>query len=411
MVQFFIHPNQNSNVTVNQFKKTFLILIVMLAGLFSNAQENNNDSTDFLSKAYIGVNIGSINYSFTTTQMKPGYSVESILVPHVAVRLILFGYQFNKNLSAQISYMRPVDWVQYKSVNGDKTTHTVWMNIAGLTLKYQNKLANKVSVYTEGGLGIITRNGFVINRVPVVEDANYSTILTAAGIQYHLTNKWDLQAHTVWSPENKKSKQPATFFYSAGFNYRMSPSTRVKRADHSGKQYIFPKNMIQVGYTTNTLGYGVNKLASGMVIFWGGEVEIQKGLSVYYKRNVFHTRKSFSFDWGASTGIWKTRKNNETIFTLSLFPVFRVTAVHAKMLDLYFNYSVAGPTFISQSTIDGRETGRKFTFFDFMGIGAFLGKERKLNAEVDIMHFSNGNMYPVNAGLKIPLTFSLGYTL
>ena len=98
------------------------------------------------------------------------------------------------------------------------------------------------------------------------------------------------------------------------------------------------------------------------------------------------------------------------VFTLSLFPVFRFTAIHSKAMDTYFNYSLAGPAFISRSTIDGRETGRKFTFFDYMGIGAFFGKDRRLNTEIDIMHFSNDNIYPVNAGLKIPLTFSLGYT-
>jgi hypothetical protein len=393
-----------------QMKKAILTLLFLFCCLQFFAQEKNKHTTDFLSKAYIGVNIGQIYYPFTTAHMKQGYSVQSIRIPHTAVRLILFGYQFNKNLSGHISYMRPVDWVQYRNVNGSQLNHTVWMNVAGLTMKYQTKLANKFSFYTEGGLGIITRNGFVINQVPVVDDANYATILAGAGLQYHLTNKWDLQAHAVWSPENKKSNQPATFFYSAGFNYRMAPTIKVKKADLSGKKYFFPKNMIQVAYTSNGPGYGVNQLASDMVIFWGGEVEIKKGLSVYYKRNVFHTRKSFSFDWGASAGIWTTRKNNEQVFTLSLYPVFRITAIRTNPADIYFNYSVAGPTFISKPVLDGRVTGRKFTFFDFMGMGAYFGKERKLNTEINIMHYSNGNIYPVNAGLKIPLTFSLGYT-
>ena len=44
-----------------------------------------------------------------------------------------------------------------------------------------------------------------------------------------------------------------------------------------------------------------------------------------------------------------------------------------------------------------------------MGIGVFAGKNRHLNASVKINHYSNGNIFTQNAGVKIPLTFSLGY--
>ena len=60
--------------------------------------------------------------------------------------------------------------------------------------------------------------------------------------------------------------------------------------------------------------------------------------------------------------------------------------------------------------VDGENTGRHFTFQDFMGLGVFAGKDRKLNAEVNINHYSNGNIFPDNAGVKIPLTFMVGYT-
>ena len=54
-------------------------------------------------------------------------------------------------------------------------------------------------------------------------------------------------------------------------------------------------------------------------------------------------------------------------------------------------------------------TGRRFTFRDFMGMGSYIGKDRKINAEINIGHFSNGNIYPDNPGVKIPLTFNLGW--
>ncbi|MFT4756882.1 MAG: hypothetical protein ACI91R_001532 [Vicingaceae bacterium] len=39
-----------------------------------------------------------------------------------------------------------------------------------------------------------------------------------------------------------------------------------------------------------------------------------------------------------------------------------------------------------------------------------MGKERKLNTEVKIGHYSNGNLFTENDGVKIPLTVNLGYT-
>jgi len=46
-----------------------------------------------------------------------------------------------------------------------------------------------------------------------------------------------------------------------------------------------------------------------------------------------------------------------------------------------------------------------------MGIGMFTGKKKNLNAGLRIAHFSNGNIFSENNGVKVPLTFSLGYVL
>jgi hypothetical protein len=53
----------------------------------------------------------------------------------------------------------------------------------------------------------------------------------------------------------------------------------------------------------------------------------------------------------------------------SIYPVLRFTPLRSKSQDIYFNYSLAAPTFISKTTIDTNETGKQFTFQDFMGVG------------------------------------------
>jgi hypothetical protein len=95
---------------------SFIGPLVLLQCLCISAQDKRAQYPAFLSDSYFGVNIGYINYAFSQRQLEPGYVAELVHVPHTAVRIILFGHHFNKYLSAQISYMRPVDWVEYKNV-------------------------------------------------------------------------------------------------------------------------------------------------------------------------------------------------------------------------------------------------------------------------------------------------------
>ena len=260
---------------------------------------------------------------------------------------------------------------------------------------------------------MITRKGFKVNNVWAVKNAGYSTGFFETGLRYHINNKWDLLASTSYSPAHGKEKQPATYFYSAGFTYNMKTLPQKKLDENYKAGFVFPKNIIQIGISTNRLGYGVNNFVSGespVPIFWGGEAELKNGIAFHYYRNIFHARKVFSFDWGISSSFWKSNKLGNNFFTLSIFPVLRFNVIHSKPADYYFYYSIAGPTYISKTIIDGQNTGHHFTFQDLLGIGTFMGKQRKINAEIRIGHYSNGNIFPNNDGVKLPLTFCAGYS-
>jgi len=171
----------------------------------------------------------------------------------------------------------------------------------------------------------------------------------------------------------------------------------------------FPPNIVRAGFTTNLLSYGVNDLfGKYIVIFWAGHVDVKQGLSLEYERNMFHTKKRFAFDLGASASMWETDGQNQIFRTLSVYPLARFFLTRNPTADMYFSYSIAGPTYISEYLLDGLNTGATFTFQDMMGIGAFFGNPRHLNAEISIKHFSNGNLATENAGIKIPLTFKVG---
>jgi len=404
-----------SKNNISAIKISFALLLQIFSAN-TMAQNERAQIPQVLNNSYFEVNLGFIQYPFSEIQVEEGYTFHAVQIPHAALRLIPAGYQFNKYLSAQISYMRPVLWVHYQYKNGlDESvfTRAVWMNVAGLTIKPSLPINTRFSIYGEGGLSIITRKGFNDeDNTPVVTNANYTTTLFGGGVKYHLNKNWGLMLNMVYSPENKKVKQPATSFYSAGFSYTLLPFSDEHLAEAARNGYIHPKQTIQIGITSNVFGYGVNNFVSeGKVpIFWAGEAEVQSGFSINYQRNIFYGAKAFSLDWGASLGIWRSNVNKEKFYTLSIYPVLKWTFLHTDPVDVYFFYTVAGPAYISRTMVDEKDLGKHFTFQDNMGTGFFFGENRNFNVEIKIGHYSNGDLFPGNEGVKIPLTLNLGYS-
>jgi hypothetical protein len=388
-------------------------LLFVYAAPSAFSQPANDTRTQYprlLQDSYITMNVGAIDQPFSQAQLQPGFHAASIDVPRVDVRVVLFGHEFNRFMSAQASYMRPLNYVAYANVRpGDTERHHVRVNFGGITVKARAPIARAWSAYGEGGLGFTSRTGVSLGDTIVVADAHYASPLIGGGIEYRLNSSWEATAGVTYSPGRDEVMQPHTVFSSGGFRYtiRPLPVDRVEANRSTG--FIFPRQIVQVEYSSGT-GYGVNDFVSRKVpIFWGGHAKVDFGFAPHYERNVFHTRKVFGLDVGASAGFYKTRERDERFYTLSVYPLFRFTFLRARAADMYFAYSLAGPTYISRRVLDGLDTGRHFTFQDFMGIGWFAGKNRNFNAGIKINHYSNGNIFTQNAGVKIPLTFSVGY--
>lgn len=399
------------------------IFFFLLISAWVSAQDERSQIPKILQRSYFEVNLGYIHYPFSALQLENNYVLKSVSIPHLAPRIVLWGYQFNDYLAAQFTYMRPVAWVRYQySIKGENDTHlrSVWTNVGGITLKGSLPIGNRFSIYGEGGIGFITRAGFEDTQGnPVVRDANFQTFLWGAGLKYHINKKWALQLVGNYSPPSQKYNQPYTAYAGTGFAYTFIPYTEkhIERTKNEG--VIHPKQWFQIGYTSNVLGYGVNNFVSNKYfpIFWGGMAHVRQGLSLNYQRNVFHSARFFALDWGVNASVWQTTGMNgdrnlgrQQFFTFSVFPVFRLNYLHTSKFYAYFYYTVAAPTFITEKFIDGFNTGEKFTFMDNMGTGVFFGEKRNLNLELKIGHYSNGNIYPNNDAVKIPLSLQIGHT-
>jgi hypothetical protein len=158
-----ISAEPNSYLMNKLCKCCWLLIVFFLPSLFLFSQENRAQYPGFLKNSYFNFNFGYINFPFSSEQLERGYQVESVTNHHFGMRLIFFGHQFNKNLAAQVSYMKPLQYAIYNNVNGDKEKHSVWMHSGTLSLKGQVPVSKKISAYGGGGLAFFWRRGFKIN--------------------------------------------------------------------------------------------------------------------------------------------------------------------------------------------------------------------------------------------------------
>ena len=394
----------------------FLIALATAAGAQeapgAQQEDTRTQYPPLLANSFFSVNIGRIDYPFSAAQLEPRYRVGDIDIPRITARVVLFGHEFTRYLSAQASYMRPVEYVKYRTINGSEGTRSVWMHFGTVTLRPQLPVTSRMTLFGEAGFGITARAGFedADGVQPIVRDANYNSLVLGAGADYRLTRSLDFTAGLLYVQGKESVRQPRTLFASGGIRFNMRPLPAGQVAANRDAGYFFPKQLIQAE-VTGGVGYAVNTFFSRTVpVFWGGEVKVDRGLGVHYNRNIFHTRRVFSFDIGTSASYWRSRDNRERFTTLSIYPLFRLTLLRLEPADVFFQYSVAGPTFISRQLLDGQATGRRFTVQSYMGFGAFIGRNRRVAAGVKINHYSNGNIFTENAGVKVPLTLTLGYT-
>jgi hypothetical protein len=364
-----------------------------------------------LANSYFTVNLGSMRYIYSNDQLAPGLHADTVEIPHLAARVDLFGHHFTKNLSAQVTYMRPARYVVYRNFNGDNGAHQIAMAYGGFTLVWQTHLTESVSAYAEGGLGITSRSGFDINGRTAVQPAHFAAGMFGAGLAFHATQNVDLVLGATYSPSRKSYAQPSVRLFTMGLRYEMRPlPDEVVAARHSDG-YAFPLNVARIGYSSNVLNYDANDFFSRQVpIFWAGDVQAEQGFTIDLQRNIFHTRKVFAFDVGLSGSYWNSNLRKDVFRTFSIYPLLRFFLLRTENADFYFNYSLAGPTYITSSVIDGQDTGEHFTFQDYLGAGMFFGQNRRFNAELGVKHYSNGNLFVRNPGIMVPLTLSVGVT-
>ena len=392
-----------------QLKNIFVLLSILFLTCLSsaNAADSRKKIPDIFQNSYFGLDLGYADFNFTNSDLPPEYQAESIQNERFGGSLYI-GHYFNPYLALQMSFMFPFAKLDFKGFSSDETKHSAWINLFGLTLKPTLPLSDHFSIYGKLGVGLISRRGFSIGGIDVVSDDTIATLVTGGGLSYKISKHVFFDINATYTPPNHSKNQPPIFYTGIGAHYLIfsdkdsSAPYKTNRSD-----YLFPHNTIHFGgFTRKAFSWEV---PDEFPIFWTGDVKIESGITLTYQRNFFHTERFFSLDWGVNLSRWVSKKNAEVFYGMSLFPAVKFWPIRSNKIDFYLTLGIAGPTYLSKKIIDDCDTGEHFTFYDFLGLGAFIGKNKRLNVNVQVAHYSNGNIFTENAGIRIPMIISIGY--
>jgi hypothetical protein len=394
-----------------------LLLVCFLISITATAQVEEDGGYSFLSRTFLQVNLGYINYDFGNELLNDGFTAAGTRANPFSGRLLL-GYKFNEQWALQHGVMRPASWFQYDKVNGTNLSKSVFINAWFLTLSRNFKIKDRWSLFAEAGPVRVTRKGFFLGENRGVEDHDYFSLLAVGGLKYKLNEQWELTGQASFIPQDTNN-QPAITQFTAGIQYNLS--NLVPKEYHETSAVFFPKHTLQIGYSNDAVGFAANKFFSlqarignfrsaGIPVFWYGDVKASNTISLNYARTVYKGKKIFTLGYGASLVAFQSSVEREWIYGVSVYPQMNFYFWRNDSFNMYGTYSVIGPTYLSKEDIDGLETGPKITYQDFMGVGAYFGTDNSINAEVKIIHYSNGNWFNKNAGVAVPLVFSMGYS-
>ncbi|OGT25065.1 MAG: hypothetical protein A3I77_05695 [Gammaproteobacteria bacterium RIFCSPLOWO2_02_FULL_42_14] len=360
-----------------------------------------------LNNSYLGVAAGYIRTPFSNADMLNGFQANSFNTESYAP-MIFIGHYYNPYLATEINMIGRLNVFAHLPSGGKKIIH---MSIFSALLRPTLPVTRRFSLHGLLGFGTISRSGFSVNNATAVSTKNLISLITGGGISYAVLPYLNLTAGLMYAPPGA-DQQPSTTYIYAGFYFLLH---RLHLPAYYSDHFIFHRHLIQFGAFTDVIfnPRDVNQYFSStdsdFPIFWSGSVALRNGAWIRYEKNIFHTHKFFSLDWGASVSTYYSKVDDTSIQAFSLYPVMRLWFLHFPKADFYFSYSAAGLTYLTRRFLDGRDLGSQFIFQDLMGIGGFFGEKKHFNVSIGIGHYSNGNLFPRNPGIDVPLTLTAGY--
>jgi hypothetical protein len=184
------------------------------------------------------------------------------------------------------------------------------------------------------------------------------------------------------------------------------PSLVVANTLSNDKIWYFPKHEVSVGFYDNDF-MPTSIPHPPHPFFWTSRTHANGGVSLNYEWLVYHTHKYFSVNFGTSLTDWVIHSNSEV--GASFYFLVHVWLFRTETFSPYFDWSIGGPTLLSNRFFAQANLGGHFIFQDFLGFGAMMGRTHHVDLRVNIYHYSNGDLFVHNDGWDVPLVINIGY--
>jgi hypothetical protein len=161
------------------------------------------------------------------------------------------------------------------------------------------------------------------------------------------------------------------------------------------------------GYDNRVLSKTVPKLPKPWM--WTARLKVDRSLSVGLERELIHNSYGAIF-MGANLSYFETLYSiPDEMTAVSVYLLSRLYIIKRKGVELFVLYSPAGPTMLSQKVFSTTQWSLPFVFQNQIGFGLYLKNYADLECTIKQCHYSNGDLFPKNGGVDIPLSVGLSF--
>lgn len=102
--------------------------------------------------------------------------------------------------------------------------------------------------------------------------------------------------------------------------------------------------------------------------------------------------------------LWTDANEKEHVFLFTILPSVRYYFGNSTRYRPFIFLGV-GPSYLSNNDLGEQESGGRFTFSDFVGLGMRWGDEQQWTISCCYRHISNASVYDLNDGIDVPTCF------
>ena len=148
-------------------------------------------------------------------------------------------------------------------------------------------------------------------------------------------------------------------------------------------------------------------------LMWNANLKVSRSVTAGFEHRIYAYKQWMEIYSGVSGNYMEAMGavEKDQIGALSTYLMMRLYLFQTDAVKLYALYSPAGPTVLTEKKFATTEFSNQFVFQNQIGFGLSIGKDAETELFVKLYHYSNGDLFPVNGGIDVPILFGFSFVL